>query len=522
MKRRDFLQIAPPAALALMINGLPVRAMANSNLLRLLSNQSRTNGRVLVLVQLIGGNDGLNTIIPLDQYSALSSARSNILIPENKVLALNDTFNTGLHPAMPELQNMYNDGLVNIIQGVGYPNPSFSHFRATDIWLTASDSTQYLNDGWLGRYLADEYPDYPLGYPSSTQPDPPAIEIGTSISTALIGPDVSMGMALSDIDSFYDLINNTVSPAPDSPAGHELTFLRYIAQQTQQYTAVLQAAASKARNLSQQYPSPNSLCDQLKIVARLIAGGLQTPIYMVSLGNFDSHVGQVAPSDTTAGGHAKLLNKVSGAIAAFFDDCKLLKIADRVTAMTFSEFGRRIISNGGLGTDHGTAQPIMVFGNGVNPGFIGSNPMIPENATSQDNLPMQHDYRSVYAAILADWFEVSASVMSDALLQNFSALPIFRKEYTPPELNSNGELLFQNYPNPFAKSTAIRFISMGGLVSILLLDANGRFLSNIVKQEYPAGVYEVAFNRGSLPVGKYFYQLINNRSVCTKNMLVID
>lgn len=517
------MQITPSAALALMINGLPVRAIANNPLLRLLGNQSSSNGRVLVLIQLTGGNDGLNTIIPLDQYSALSNARPNILIPESKVLPLTVTINTGLHPAIPGIQNMYNNGLVNITQGVSYPNPNFSHFRATDIWLTASDATQYLNDGWLGRCLADEYPDYPMGYPSTTSPDPPAIEIGTAISTALIGPNVGMGMSVTDIDSFYNLVNNTVSPAPDTQAGHELTFLRYIAQQTQQYTGVLQAAANKAKNLSQLYPAtPNSLADQLKIVARLIAGGLQTPVYMVSLGSFDFHVSQVDAADPTQGSHAILLQKVSEAITAFFDDCKLLQIDDRVTAMAFSEFGRRIISNGGLGTDHGTAQPIMVFGNHVNPGFIGANPAIPQQATVLDNLDMQNDYRSVYAAILSDWFQVSPAVMSDVLMQDFSVLPIFRKDKQGPVVISNDDILFQNYPNPFSQSTVIRFNAAGGIVSILLLDANGRHVKTITKQEYPNGTNQITFSRGTLAAGNYYYYLVNGRYSSTKKMVITD
>lgn len=480
------------------------------------------NGRVMVLIQLAGGNDGLNTIIPLDQYSALSVARSNILIPEKKVLPIDGISVTGFHPSMQGIQKLYNDGLVNIVQGVCYPDPIYSHFRASDIWLTASDATQYLNDGWLGRYLAEEYNGYPQGYPNNEQPDPPAIEIGTTVSKALVGPNTSMGMALTDIDSFYHLIGNTVADAPDTPAGHELTFLRYIAQQTQSYTSSLQKAAAKAKNISTLYPAGNALAEKLKIVARLIAGGLQTPIYLVSHGSFDSHANQTEASDTTAGTHAALLNKLSEAVVAFLDDCKLLQTDDRVAAMTFSEFGRRIISNGSQGTDHGSAQPIMVFGKNVNPGIIGSNPVIPVKATVRDNLDMQHDYRSVYASVLADWFQVSQNVMQDVLLNDYSVLPIFKKATPEPTPQRTSDMLSQNYPNPFALSTTISFKSEGGNVFILLLDHSGRSTITITNQEYAAGNYTISVQRDNLPAGNYFYKFLHKQYTITKKMTITN
>ena len=475
----------------------------------------------MVFIQLHGGNDGLNTIIPLDQYSALSKARANILIPEKSVLQLKGVEQTGLHPSMSGIQAMYNNGLVNIVQGVSYPDQNFSHFRATDIWLTASDSTQYLNDGWLGRYLANEYQGYPQGYPNSVTPDPLAIEIGNAMSTALIGPNVSMGMALTSIDSFYNLIGNEVGAVPNTQAGHELTFLRYISQQTQQYTSVLQTAANKAKNLSTKYPDNNSLADQLKIVARLIAGGLKTPVYIVNLSGFDSHINQVNQSDPTTGSHANNLKMVSDAVAAFFDDCKLLKTDDNVAAMAFSEFGRRIISNGGYGTDHGTSEPILVFGNHVNPGFIGHNPVVPANSTVEDNLDTQYDFRSVYASILSDWFEISADVINNVLMRDFDILPIFQKKEDTIVNGSNG-VLSQNYPNPFSTNSNIRFYAQGGLATILLLDNNAHLVRTITNEVYTNGIYEISIDRGGLPAGNYYCKYVNGKYQGVIKMTIID
>lgn len=506
--------------MAYMINGLPIKTLAASPLLKLLAKNSAAagTGRVMVLIQLVGGNDGLNTIIPLDQYSALTTARNNVLIPEAKVLSLAGTNATGMHPSMTGLRDMYDNGMVNIVQGVSYNNPNYSHFRATDIWLTGANSNQYLNNGWMGRYLAGQNPDYPQTIPS----DPLAIQIGATVSTALQGPNVNMGMAVTSIESFYNIVNNTVSPAPATPAGHELTFLRFIAQETQQYTGAIQAAAGKAQNLSTLYPQKNYLAEQLKIVARLIAGGLQTSVYVVSLGGFDTHSAQVNATDTTTGRHADLLNQLSTAVTAFFDDCRLLKTDDRVAAMTFSEFGRRIISNGGLGTDHGTAAPVMTFGNYVNPTIIGSNPVIPDNATVRDDLKMQYDYRSVYAAVLADWFKAPRDLWTDALLQYYTILPIFRKDDITVLTERGESPVSQCYPNPFTDKTCFSFISQGGNVTISVFDAAGRMVRTVVNKDYDAGYHHVYMYREGLPPGNYVYKFANMGKTAAQKMTILD
>jgi uncharacterized protein (DUF1501 family) len=509
MNRSDFLKLMPAAGLSLMINGFPVRALANGTLNQILGISSVSNGNVIVLIQLIGGNDGLNTIIPLDQYAALAAARSNILIPENKVLPISGVNNTGFHPSMGAIRGMYDEGMVNIVQGVSYPNPNYSHFRATDIWLTGADADQTLNNGWVGRYLSNEFKGYPGGYPNKLHPDPPAIEIGTTISTCLIGQDVSMGTSVTDVNDFYNLITNTIGDVPDTPGGHELSFLRFMAQQTQQYTSSLQKAAGKARNLSDKYPTGNMLADQLKIVARLIGGGLQTQVYVVSVGTFDTHAAQAVLGAPHTGRHADLLSVLSEAVYAFFDDCRLLQIDDRVTAMTFSEFGRRIISNGSAGTDHGSAGPVMVFGKNVIPGIIGSNPDIPANATGEDNLAMQHDYRTVYAAVLEDWLGVKKETTDDLLKREFAPLPIFKVK---DEVTGSGNnILFQNYPNPVTNITTIKFISHGGMTNVILRDVTGRTVRVLLSEEFDPGVYELTFSRDNLPSGNYYYTITNGQ-----------
>ncbi len=526
MKRREFFRLGGGASLAFLINGLPISTYGESPLLQLLAKQAAATGRVLVLIQLNGGNDGLNTVIPIDRYSELSNARSNILIPQGKVLSLNGTLTTGLNPAMASIRDMYNNGLVSITQGVSYPNPNFSHFRATDIWNSGSDSNQYLNTGWLGRYLGQNYSGYPSGYPNATMPDPLAIQIGTGVSPVVQGPQVSMGMAISDINSFYNIVNGTVDPAPATPAGHELTFIRYISQQTQTYTSVIQNAANNSSTLSSRYAaSGNSLSDQLKIVARLIKGGLQTPVYVVSMGSFDTHSVQVDPADHTIGGHATLLGQLSSAVDAFYDDLKLMGVDNRVAAMTFSEFGRRIMSNASGGTDHGTAEPVMVFGPGVNPGVIGSSPVIPANVTVNDNLAMQNDYRSIYASVLSDWFGVSPTVLSNVMLASYPILPIFKKSAGVDETTvaGSGELLGECYPNPVRGGTTITFSATGNSpTAIQLFDVNGRLVRTLAQGTYQRGQHQLTIDCGGLAAGNYFYRLTSGGESATRKMVVME
>jgi uncharacterized protein (DUF1501 family) len=423
MKRRDFFRTGMPVLLPALIPGISLRAMGASMFHPI---KEDATDHVLVLIQLNGGNDGLNTVIPLQYYDAYHSARANIAIPEEKVLRLQGFEGTGLNPAMPELQQLFNAGKLSIIQGVSYPQPNFSHFRATDIWLTGADAGQVLPTGWAGRYLDREYPHFPQDYPNSQMPDPLAIQVGSLVSPALQGPGLTMGMAISNPNSFYDLIGDKAAPVSDSRAGDQLAYIREMSVKTDQYAGVIKKAAQKVTRQSDKYPAAgkNPLADQLKIVARLVAGGLQTRMYLVSMGGFDTHARQTDATDTTTGAHARLLAKLSEAIYAFQDDLSYLQVSNRVIGMTFSEFGRRIQSNASGGTDHGVAAPVFVFGDAVKPGIIGENPVWPSRLTVNDNLAMQYDFRAVYSTFLEKWFRADQAATEAVLLRKFAALPL--------------------------------------------------------------------------------------------------
>jgi len=425
MKRRKFLRdTITGVVLPSFLQGISLKALAGTPAAHA-SHAALNDDRVLVLIQLAGGNDGINTVIPFDQYSAYTAARPNIFLPQEKVLKLNGFDATAFNPALASMQQLFNEGKLGVVQGVSYPKPNFSHFRATDIWMTGSDSDKVLSSGWAGRFLHDVFPQFPDNFPNEAMPDPLAIQVGSVVSTALQGPLFTMGMAISNPAVFYKLVEGKVNVNANSRWGEQLDYIELMSQKTDQYATVIKNAAQKVPAQSPAYPAAgkNPLADQLKIVARLIAGGLKTKVYMVSTGSFDTHAKQTE-TDTTTGTHAKLLQRVSEAIGAFMSDLQFLQIDNRVMGMTFSEFGRRIKSNASGGTDHGAAAPVFYFGNSIKAGIIGSNPIIPSTVTVNDNVAMQYDFRSLYSSVLQNWFNMPASEVQEILMGNYNTVPI--------------------------------------------------------------------------------------------------
>jgi uncharacterized protein (DUF1501 family) len=520
MKRRHFLRNMIPASAIFpsLVNGFTVKAFGAAGFFESLAGAA-DNDHVFVVIQLAGGNDGLNTVVPLVNYGDYMNLRQNIAIPEDKVLPLSGYSKSGLHPAMTGMQQMYNNDQLAILYSVGYPEPNQSHFRSTDIWLTGADSDQYLTTGWAGRFLSTTYENFPVGYPNATMPDPLAIQIGSIISTSFMGPGGFTAMAVpTDID-FYNLINAETDPVPDSPMGTELTYLRTVARQTNKYADVIVSAAAKAGSQAA-YPANNTLAAQLKTVAKLVSGGLKTKVYMVSVGGFDTHGGQVQAGNTTSGTHATSLKNVSDAISAFQADLTQLGISKRVIGMTFSEFGRRIKSNGSAGTDHGAAQPVFIFGEPVKQGVLGNPPDLPSSLNSESSLPMQYDFRSVYATVLRDWFCVDPNDITTMLYKNYQYLPLLETtECKMPEVNTLGDKLIRNDPNPFVNSTTITFKTQGGYTLVQIFDVSGKLVGIPVSADYTAGEYTATFYGGGLAAGVYYARLQNGTTQQVRTMI---
>lgn len=523
MKRRDFLRLMPTGILLPgLLPGYSLKALNLSSLFYP-SFMDMDNDHVLVIVRLNGGNDGLNTVIPLSNYSDYISARQNLAIPESKVLNINGIDRAGLHPSMNRLKDMYDEEKLGIIQSVGYPNPNFSHFRSTDIWMSASNSDQHINTGWAGRCLDYLYPDFPDLYPNANMQDPLAIQIGLSTQLISQGPVQNMAISISNPDSFYELLNGDTGPAPDTNAGNELTFVRNVSKQTNHYGKQIVNAADKVNDQFSGYPEGNTLADQLKICARLIKGGLKTRIYMVTIGGFDTHANQTDVSDTTQGLHATLLINVSEAIWAFQQDLKFLEIEDRVLGMTYSEFGRRIMSNASQGTDHGAAAPMFVFGTHAIMQMLGENPDL-TNADNKSNIPYLYDFRSLYASIMEQWLCIDFSNIEDMFIDpvnsELQSIPVVKNSACSPvstEKINHKEPEFKLYPNPFSNYVEIDFESMGGNVNIQVLDSRGRLISTIASGNYPSGNNSIEFTSDFLPPGTYYFRFQNGKNVATRS-----
>ncbi len=521
MKRREFLSRTMPAAVGLpaLLNGFSFTAFggSHSELSMLLTGNTATD-HVLVLVQLQGGNDGLNMVVPLDVYSSYYNARTNVAIPQSKVLRLSGTDKSGLHPAMTALQNMYNDGKMNVIQSVGYDNPNFSHFQARDIWMSADTTTLRANrvkSGWMGRYLQEEFSGYPGDFPNPGMPDPLAIQISNVPTLDVQGNIYSMGISITDPEKVYNFQNPFGDyPLNSAPANKELSYLRVVSEKTKIYSDIIRNAYRSSTTLGT-YPDDNSLAEQLKMVARLIKGGLKTRVYTVSIGGFDTHKRQVNASDTTTGLHAKLMQNVSTAISAFQNDIELMQLDDRVLGMTFSEFGRRIKSNASLGTDHGAAAPVIMFGKHVKNGILGNSPDIPSDIQVVNNIPFQYDFRSVYASVLEQWFCVEQPLLQQVLLDNYQALPLIQggpcglPEDIPTSNNNSDKLILKMSPMPYSISATIQFSTEGGNTIIQQIDSLGQVIKVLTNRNYAAGTYNIDVYDDRLLPGVYFLRLQN-------------
>lgn len=506
MKRRKFLKTTALGVLPLALDSFYLRALGADSVWGSIAAATTETDHVLVIVQLIGGNDGLNTLVPLDQYANLYKARKNVIIPENKIIKANGFDNIGFHPSISGLKNLFSEGKLQIIQNVGYPDQNYSHFRSTDIWMSGSDSNQYLPSGWAGRYLNHEYTNYPSGYPNSSMPDPLGIQIGSMLSLGMMGPSTSMGMAISNPNDVFTRTTGISDPAPNTPAGEELKYLRELAVQTGKYTSVVFEAAKKVTSQGN-YPTDNELAAQLKVVAKLIAGGLKTRVYMVNINGFDTHSNQTDSADTTKGIHANLLKKVSEAIDAFVKDCAFLGIDKRVLGITMSEFGRRILSNDSQGTDHGASAPMFIFGQPVKGNkIIGKNPVISANVKSEDNLPMEFDFRSIYSTVLQDWFCLPEEDAEQILLKKFDKLDILSEPCSTAhvrKINKSGDSYLECYPNPFVQITHVKYYSPGGWVNIEVTDVSGRLVETVVQNIIPKGTFEQDLDLGHLSPGTY-------------------
>ena len=388
------------------------------------------DGTILVVLQMAGGNDGLNTVVPFtnDHYHR---ARPRIGLADSKVLKLNDDL--GLHASLAGFKDLYDSGRLAIVQGVGYPNPNRSHFRSTEIWQTASDPAKFERYGWLGRYFDNACSgcDPTVGVSIGRQtPQAFAAKEPTGVSLDnpqnyrfLPGKDVGPAETESMEDSFRKL-NHPEVELPEDPgatisslsgplrhSGPVLEFLERTALDAQLSSDKIRAIAARIDNLATYPGSP--LGNSLKLVAKLIGGGLPTRVFYVSQGGYDTHTNQANTQE-------RLLRDLGDSVKAFVADLQGQGNLSQVLLMTFSEFGRRVAENANGGTDHGAAAPMFVIGDKVRAGLLGQYPSLAPADLFQGDLKFKVDFRSVYASVLENWLKTPSAPI---LGKSFVPLP---------------------------------------------------------------------------------------------------
>src|SRR5262245_49816107 len=395
LNRRDFLRTSSLFALAPVVPAFVARTAQAA--------RPDRDGRILVVLQLDGGNDGINTVVPFKD-EGYAKHRKAIRLPEKRLIQINSE--VGLHPSMADAGRLLESGRLAIVPGVGYPNPNRSHFRSMAIWQSARlDERDHTELGWVGRGLD--------AGPPTRDGAPAAMLIGADSPPLAIRGRRSISAALDRLDD-YALIDKEAETHPiGSPsAGDDLgQFLRRSLLDAYTTADRLEAVAGARGDA----PYPRSeLARRLNLTARLIKAGLGTRVYYLEQGGYDTH-GQQLPR------HAVLLEALSASLRAFLDDLAAARLADRVLVLVFSEFGRRVAENGSKGTDHGTAGPVILAGPSVQPGLVGTYPSLMDLADG--DLKMTVDFRRVYATVLEGWLGLRSK---EALGGTFESLPLFR------------------------------------------------------------------------------------------------
>jgi len=504
MKRRSFIKNLSLASLSLpfISNGFGMQAITK----KLFGSSKNAEDRVLIIIRLNGGNDGLNMIIPLDQYDNLIIQRPNIILPQNQILSL--TNSVGIHPIMTGMKTMFEQGKLTVVQNVGYPEQNRSHFRSSDIWASGSlDINQ--TSGWMGRYFESEQANFPEDYPNIDFPDPFAISMGSELSTTCQGLMGNFSHAVSDPFNAANLLETSVEN-DGTYYGSQIEYIATMLNQTNEYGNQISVASNSGNSLSTLYDPTNSIAVQLKYIAQMISGGLKTKVYILNINGFDTHDSQVLQTNTTQGEHAVLLKKLSDAIAAFQNDLQLLGLEERVAGMTFSEFGRQVASNGSFGTDHGDAAPLFLFGKCVNSGIIGPNPQINNQIDGQSGVEMEIDFRDVYASILKDWFEVPVSSIQNLFEHNITFINVLSGctlGLSEDELLDLKNIVF---PNPTPSNCTLKITTLNERVSVYIFSINGQMIKEIGSKDLSEGTHLIPCETSELPAGNYLIQVIKN------------
>lgn len=540
--RRSFLQAMGIAGSgSIMLGSNMVSASAPSPLNTAIADAETDN--ILILIRLSGGNDGLSTVIPMEQYDAYANARPNIYIPESKVLKLTDEF--GVPSYMKPLETLWDEGQFKAVHGVGYQNQSLSHFTGSDIFanteLDPPNPFRREDTGWMGRHFEECFPDYLMSPPEA----PAAIQIGQFGSMVFQGEETNYAFVTSNIDQLEEIAETGLQYGLDDTLfngcmyGDQLKFLRGVANTTYEYSGKIHAAYERGQN--QVEYQTNGFARQLALLARLIKGNLGTKVYMISMGGFDTHGNQPIA-------HERLMTNLSVAINNFYEDLAFTQQDEKVLSMTFSEFGRRIYENGSNGTDHGKAAPTLFFGSGLNgSAFVGDHPAL-DDPDGRGNLEYTMDFRDLYATVMAEWLCVPIPLVEQHLLGhtyapvnlgfNCSGVDFPDITYSdgeptlpgPPDPNEpppSQELLDAVIHKPFypTKSTPHIYLEMpfSAHVDIQLYNILGQNIGTVFNEMMLEGSREINIREmlpRTLSTGKYIYRIQVHDQKMSKSVMV--
>ena len=506
--RRDFLvRSGLAAAGASMVFGsgsahaATTRALASPGLIG--SLRRLETDRVLVLLQLAGGNDGLNTIVPVtnDRYY---NARPSIALREANTLRLDDDFR--LHESLAPLHPMWNEGHFGVVHSVGYQDQSLSHFDGIDVWASAREENG--QTGWTAEAAAA------IGQGDVTIP--PSVQIGASYPLLMTSPKGVEGMTLSNPGLLDQIVTSgelyDTAGLPDTSYGRQLGFLRSVANDANLYVTSLRSAGDGVSNAAE-YPN-DTLGQSLAAVARLIKGHLGTRVYLVRLKGFDTHADQINR-------HRLLLDTLGKSVAAFYEDLSSSDDAERTLTMTFSEFGRRVGENGSFGTDHGTAAPVLLFGPSVEGGFTGPAPTL-TGLDETGNLPVSTDFRRVYATVLTSWLGLDTATTSSILGGTYESMGFLSAATAeaPRDLTSPFELA-PPAPNPVRTRATIRYtLASSTRAELALYDTSGRQVRALVTGPHAAGSHAAHLDVAGLAAGLYILRLQTGDGTRTQTVTV--
>lgn len=513
--RRGFLKVLGIAGAGSISLGNSHLSVINSNFV---SNAlgSAISDRVLVMIRLKGGNDGLNTIIPVYDFDNYVSKRPSIHIPKNNLVKLNDDFSIPNH--MNYLANFWQEGMMKVVHGVGYENQNLSHFTSSDIWATGTRNKAEMSTGWLGRFYDEKYFDFTTNPPEK----PVAIQIGSNSNMIFKGDQRSYAFAVANERRLEKVAERgeffSTANLPDCTHGDQIEFLRRVSNTTYDYAEVISEAFNSSSD-SESYTDTN-LDKQLRLVARLIKGGLGSKIYMVSLGGFDTHGNQPET-------HQSLLTQLSDSINTFYNDLNYDGFDSKVLTMTFSEFGRRVRENGSEGTDHGSSAPVMLFGPALRgSGFIGEHPSL-SNLDKRGNMQYSVDFRSIYQTILTNWLCGDSNYINNAMLgENYDLLGLgFACD--DKEMVDYNSLLNYHYPLYSKSNRKVDLnlrLKQDHNLSINIFDILGRHVSNVYNGKLNRGEHSFNLSENQfkkLSNGQYFYSIkISGGKTLSKSFVV--